>query len=426
MKLTANTRITVIGLGYVGLPLAIAFAKHYQVVGFDINQSRIDALSKGIDNTGEADPVLLKQLINNHSFQLTTQPKDLDGTDIFIVTVPTPINEANQPDLTPLLKASELIGAHIKKGAIAIYESTTYPTCTETFCAPVIEKVSGLHYNQDFFCGYSPERINPADKNNRLENIRKITSGSTPEVADLVDSLYNSILINGTHRAPCMAVAEMAKAIENAQRDTNIAFVNEVAMMCSHLGIDSQAVLDAAGTKWNFIHMKPGLVGGHCISVDPYYLQYIGNIHGYTTDVINAARRTNNQVPHFISGEMVKLMMKRGKTVKDANVLIMGCTFKENCPDIRNSKVFDIIADLQELGIKITIIDPHALTPTLPKHLQTCHVAKLNDDSRFDAILVCVAHEEFADFDFKAHKAAGAVIYDIKHVVDPKIADLQY
>lgn len=406
--------IAVIGLGYVGLPLAVAYSRKYQTIGYDINPARVKALKEYSDNTRETTSEQLHEAIDQHHLLITSDETDLNKANTYIVTVPTPINEANQPDLEPLRSASALIGAHITKGDVVIYESTTFPTCTENYCAPIIEKVSGLKFNQDFTCGYSPERINPADKTNKLENITKITSGSTPQTADYVDKLYNTILLNGTHRAPNMATAEMAKAIENAQRDTNIAFVNEIAMLCSRIGIDTQAVLDAAGTKWNFIHMKPGLVGGHCISVDPYYLQYIGNKLGYTTDVINAARRTNEQVPHFIADRLILEMAKKGKLIKDSKILVLGCTFKENCPDTRNSKVFHIINDLVGYGAKITIFDPYALTATLPKNVQSLHCKELTTDmTDFDAVVVAVAHDEFKDIQIPD----SVITFDIKHVL---------
>ncbi len=414
--------IAVIGLGYVGLPLAVAYSRKYPTIGFDINANRVAALNSYTDNTRETTSEQLHEALDVHHLLLTDNQEALDRANTYIVTVPTPIDEANQPDLTPLHDASYLIGHHINKGDVVIYESTTFPTCTEKYCAPIIERESGLVFNRDFTCGYSPERINPADKKNRLETIKKITSGSTPETADYVDGLYNSILLNGTHRAPNMAVAEMAKAIENAQRDTNIAFVNEIAMLCSKIGIDSKDVLEAAGTKWNFIHMKPGLVGGHCISVDPYYLQYLGNKLGYTTDVINAARRTNNRVPHFIAERLVLAMVKGGITVKNSRVLVLGCTFKENCPDTRNSKVFDIIDDLQDYGCKLTICDPYALTVTLPKHLQGLHQRELPSVMDYDAVLLAVAHEEFKSLNIPS----DIIAYDIKHILDNPSQNVMY
>ena len=421
-----NTRIAVIGLGYVGLPLALAYSQHYPTIGYDLNAKRVSELQNGNDQTGEADPQELKQAVQQHHLTLTTDENMLDKANVFIVTVPTPINEANQPDLTPLISSSTTIGKHLSKGDIVIYESTTYPTCTQQLCAPILQAESHLKYNQDFFCGYSPERINPADKVNRLQNIKKITSGSTPEVADFVDRLYNTILENGTHRAPNIETAEMAKAIENAQRDINIAFMNEVAMLANKIGIDSHAVIEAAGTKWNFIKMQPGLVGGHCISVDPYYLQYVGNKFGYTTQVINAARQTNEQVPQFIANELIKLLARTGKSRRASRLLFLGCTFKENCPDIRNSKVFDIINIISQINKNITIYDPHALNDRLPAELRPLHISEFDDKKHYDAVLLCVAHEKFKLIDFKALKQQGAVIYDIKHFVDSQVADLQY
>lgn len=359
-------KIVIIGLGYVGLPLAIEFGKKYRVLGYDINKSRVEELNEGVDHTLEADLDGLLEATSLHKLNpklglsFTFREEDIKDCNTYIVTVPTPINGFNMPDLTPLIKASEMLGRVIKKEAIVIYESTTYPGCTEEDCIPVIEKVSGLKFNSDFFAGYSPERINPGDKINTLTKIKKVTSGSTPEIADQVDILYVSIITAGTHKAPSIKVAEASKIIENAQRDVNISFVNELALIFDKVGIDTNDVLDAAGTKWNFLKYKPGLVGGHCISVDPYYLASKAESLGYVPQVILSGRHVNNSIAPFIANKVLKLMIQKVHTIKGSNVLILGVTFKENCPDIRNTKVIDIYRELTEFGLNVDIYDPWA------------------------------------------------------------------
>jgi UDP-N-acetyl-D-galactosamine dehydrogenase len=359
-------KIVIIGLGYVGLPLAIEFGKKYRVLGYDINKSRVEELNEGVDHTLEADLDGLLEATSLHKLNpklglsFTFREEDIKDCNTYIVTVPTPINGFNMPDLTPLIKASEMLGRVIKKEAIVIYESTTYPGCTEEDCIPVIEKVSGLKFNSDFFAGYSPERINPGDKINTLTKIKKVTSGSTPEIADQVDILYASIITAGTHKTPSIKVAEASKIIENAQRDVNISFVNELALIFDKVGIDTNDVLDAAGTKWNFLKYKPGLVGGHCISVDPYYLASKAESLGYVPQVILSGRHVNNSIAPFIANKVLKLMIQKVHTIKGSNVLILGVTFKENCPDIRNTKMIDIYRELTEFGLNVDIYDPWA------------------------------------------------------------------
>jgi UDP-N-acetyl-D-glucosamine/UDP-N-acetyl-D-galactosamine dehydrogenase len=365
--LNKETKLSVIGLGYVGLPLAVEFANKFPVVGFDINQHRIDELAKGHDSTLEVKDSNLHSVIHSSTaiphtsiphLHLTTKLDDLRGCNIFIVTVPTPVDKNNRPDLMPLIKASETVGKVIQKGGIVIYESTVYPGCTEEDCIPVVEKVSGLKFQLDFFAGYSPERINPGDKEHTFTTIHKITSGSTPEVAERVDQLYKSVVRAGTFKATSIKVAEMAKVIENSQRDINIAFVNEIARICSHFKIDTSDVLDAAGTKWNFLKFKPGLVGGHCIGVDPYYLAQKAQEAGYHPEIILAGRRMNDTMGKWIAGQIVKLMIRKDIPVNNSKVLVLGITFKENCPDIRNSKVIDVINELKSFGCKVNIYDP--------------------------------------------------------------------
>ncbi|MCF6342307.1 MAG: nucleotide sugar dehydrogenase, partial [Bacteroidales bacterium] len=356
-------KITIIGLGYVGLPLAVEFAKKTRVVGFDINQARVDELNSGTDSTLEVDDEDLKSVLGTQAAKglfLTTSVDDIRDSQIYIVTVPTPIDDNKRPDLKPLVKASETLGQVVKKGDIVIYESTVYPGATEEECLPVIEKVSGLKFNVDFFAGYSPERINPGDKVNTLTKIKKVTSGSTPEIADEVDDLYNTILENGTFKASSLKVAEASKVIENAQRDLNISFVNELALIFDRIGIDTNDVIEAAGSKWNFLKYKPGLVGGHCIGVDPYYLAYKAETLGYYPEVIYSGRRVNEFMPHFVADKVVKLMIKKGQKILNSKVLLLGITFKENCPDIRNTRVVDIVDELQAFGCIVDIYDPWA------------------------------------------------------------------
>lgn len=424
-----NKVIAVIGLGYVGLPLAVEYGKKYRVIGFDINRERIAELERGEDHTLEADLIGLKQareiFANTGKIGLTftSNPDDLRQADIYIVTVPTPIDKFNNPDLSPLLKASETIGKTLNKGDIVIYESTVYPGCTEEDCVPVLEKYSGLKFNKDFFCGYSPERINPGDKVNTLTHIRKITSGSTPEIADLVDALYNSILKNGTHRAPNIKVAEAAKAVENSQRDLNISFMNELALICDKVGIDTNDVIEAAGTKWNFLKYRPGLVGGHCISVDPYYLAHRARVLGYNPEVILSGRRVNNSIAKFIADKTLKLMIQKDYKIKDANVLLLGVTFKENCPDCRNTKVSDIVNELQEFGCKVDIYDPWASPQVVKKEYGKDLIPSIDPDKKYKAIIACVAHNQFQAFDFLKYKQQGTIIFDVKNFIDRNLVD---
>lgn len=424
-----NTKIAVIGLGYVGLPLAVEYGKKYRVIGFDINPERVAELQRGEDKTLEADLVGMRQAVELFNstgkvgLSFSSDTEELRQANTYIVTVPTPIDQFNNPDLTPLLKASEMLGKVIKKGDIIIYESTVYPGCTEEDCVPVLEKYSGLRFNQDFFCGYSPERINPGDKINTLTKIKKITSGSTPEVADKVDALYNSILENGTHRAPNMKVAEAAKAVENAQRDVNISFMNELALICDRVGIDTNDVIEAAGTKWNFLKYRPGLVGGHCISVDPYYLAHKAKALGYNPEVILSGRRVNNSIAKFIADKTLKLMIQHDHKIKGANVLVLGVTFKENCPDCRNTKVVDICKELADFGCNVDIYDPWA-DPQVVKHeYKVDLMPAIDPDKKYEAIIACVAHDQFKTFDFEKYRAFGAVIFDVKGFVDRKLVD---
>jgi UDP-N-acetyl-D-galactosamine dehydrogenase len=405
-------------LGYVGLPLAVAFGSKYKTIGFDINTIRIAELSQGIDLTLESD----KEKIESAT-QLTfsSAVKDLKDCDIFIVTVPTPINQFKSPDLTLLLKASEMIGKVIKNGAIVIYESTVYPGCTEEDCVPVLEKFSGLKFNSDFYCGYSPERINPGDKINTLTTIKKVTSGSTPEIATFVDNLYSAIITAGTHKAPSIKVAEASKAIENAQRDVNISFVNELALIFDRIGIDTNDVLDAAGTKWNFLKYKPGLVGGHCIGVDPYYLAHKAESLGYHPQVILSGRRVNDAMGIFIAGKVVKLMIQKGTNIKGAKALLLGVTFKENCPDIRNSKVVDVYNELIQFGLEVDVYDPHA--NSLQVRLEY-NIDLVTIPSKYDAIILAVAHREFLNFDLETLKKGNhAIVFDSKAYLDRSIVN---
>jgi len=422
-------KIAVIGLGYVGLPLAIEFGKQFKVLGFDINTSRVEELQQGVDHTLEADLAglqeateLRKQNIEcGLSFSCTEA--DLKDYNTFIVTVPTPINNFNMPDLRPLIKASEMIGRVINSGDIAIYESTTYPGCTEEDCVPVIERVSGLKFNRDFFAGYSPERINPGDKINTLTKIKKVTSGSTPEIADRVDSLYASIIVAGTHKAPSIKVAEASKIIENAQRDVNISFVNELALIFDKVGIDTNDVIDAAGTKWNFLKYRPGLVGGHCISVDPYYLASKAESLGYVPQVILSGRHVNNSIAPFIANKVLKLMIQKDHKILNSNVLILGITFKENCPDIRNTKVVDIYRELCEFGLTVDIYDPWASADEVKHEYGVEMIEKLDITKKYKAILLAVAHDEFKAIDFEKYHNEGAVVFDAKAVIDRRWVD---
>lgn len=422
-------KIAVIGLGYVGLPLAIEYGKKYRVIGFDVNQARVAELERGEDHTLEADLVGMKQARDQFNatgktgLTFSFNPEDLKEVNTYIVTVPTPIDQFNNPDLTPLLKASETIGKTLNEGDIVIYESTVYPGCTEEDCVPVLEKFSGLRFNQDFFCGYSPERINPGDKVNTLTKIKKITSGSTPEVAEIVDNLYNSILENGTHRAPNMKVAEAAKAVENSQRDVNISFMNELALICDKVGIDTNDVIEAAGTKWNFLKYRPGLVGGHCISVDPYYLAHKAKSLGYDPKVILSGRAVNNSIAKFIADKTLKLMIQKDHKIKGANVLMLGVTFKENCPDCRNTKVVDIATELEDFGCHVDIYDPWASSAVVKHEYGKELIPAIDPDKNYEAVIACVSHDQFRTFDFAKYHKAGAVIFDVKNFVDRRYVD---
>ena len=425
----SNRVIAVVGLGYVGLPLAIEYGKKYRVIGFDIFEPRVAELQAGKDHTLEADLVGMKQARDLYEttkkvgLTLTSDISELKQVNTYIVTVPTPIDRFNTPDLKPLLSASELIGKTLNRGDIVIYESTVYPGCTEEDCVPVLEKFSGLKFNQDFYCGYSPERINPGDKVNTLTKIKKITSGSTPEVADIVDALYNSILENGTHRAPNMKVAEAAKAVENSQRDVNISFMNELALICDRVGIDTNDVIEAAGTKWNFLKYRPGLVGGHCISVDPYYLAHKAKALGYEPQVILSGRAVNNSIAKFIADKTLKLMIQKDHKIKDSNVLILGVTFKENCPDCRNTKVVDIATELEDFGCRVDIYDPWA-SPEVVRHEYGKElIAAVDPEKKYEAVVACVSHNQFKTFDFKKYREQGAVIFDVKGFVPRELVD---
>ena len=417
-----NDKIAIIGLGYVGLPLAAEFAKKYDVTGFDIYQQRIDELNEAYDRTLELSTEQLQKALDN-GIRFTLNSEDLKTCNIYIVTVPTPIDEHKRPNLMPLVKASETIGKCLKKGDIVIYESTVYPGATEEKCVPVLEKYSGLKFNKDFFCGYSPERINPGDKEHTVTKILKVTSGSTPEIAKKVDDLYKSIITAGTHLAPSIKVAEAAKVIENTQRDLNIAFVNELAIIFNKLGIDTNAVLEAAGTKWNFLKFKPGLVGGHCIGVDPYYLTHKAQEIGYNPEIILAGRRLNDNMGTFVANQVIKLMIKKGKKIEGAKVLVLGITFKENCPDIRNSRVIDVINELKDFSCHVDVYDPWADS----KEVQTEYNLKLLQKEDFepkdyDAVVLAVAHQQFKDLEITPD--GDHVVYDIKSFLDKSDARL--
>ena len=426
-----NYKIAIIGLGYVGLPLAVEFAKKYSVIGFDINSKRVDELKTGYDHTLEVSTEDLKKvLVPKTKIESTNQAvlvpsadvNDIASANIYIVTVPTPIDVNKHPDLGPLLGASAMISKTLKKGNIVIYESTVYPGCTEEDCVPVLEQSSGLVFNKDFFCGYSPERINPGDKINTLATIKKVTSGSTPEIGIVVDNLYKSIITAGTHLAPNMKVAEASKAIENAQRDVNISFVNELALIFDRMNIDTHDVLAAAGTKWNFLPFKPGLVGGHCISVDPYYLAHKAESLGYHPAVILSGRRVNDQMGAFVATKVIKLMIQKGIQIKGAKVLILGITFKENCPDIRNTKVVDIHKELLSFNASVDIYDPWANKAEV-KNEYGIDLIETLDLSQYQAIILSVAHTEFEQIDFNNLKKKNLVIFDTKAVIDVAITD---
>ena len=422
--MSKNIRIAVIGLGYVGLPLARLFATKYPVVGFDINQKRVQELRQGNDLTLEVEDDVLKQVLvdapsSDNGLYCSTDLKDIEDCNYYVITVPTPVDKNNRPDLTPLYKSSETVGKVLKKGDIVIYESTVYPGVTEEECIPVLEKVSGLKFNKDFFAGYSPERINPGDKEHTVDKILKVTSGSTPEIGKKVDSLYASVITAGTHLAPCIKVAEAAKVIENSQRDINIAFVNELAKIFNMMKIDTQDVLAAAGTKWNFLQFKPGLVGGHCIGVDPYYLAQKAQEIGYHPEIILAGRRMNDSMGEYVSSEVVKLMLQNDLKVKGSKILVLGITFKENCPDVRNTKVVDVVRNLKEYGIDITIFDPLA-NPEEVKHEYGLETVNTLPQEKFDAIVLTVAHKEFLDLDLNLLKNESAVVYDVKGILGEK------
>jgi UDP-N-acetyl-D-galactosamine dehydrogenase len=420
----ADLKLAIIGLGYVGLPLAIEFGKQRSVVGFDINQARVDELKSGQDHTLEVSPEELKAATQ---LSFTTHLDDLHECNCFIVTVPTPIDKHKQPDLTPLIKASETIGKVLKRGAVVIYESTVYPGATEEDCVPVLEQYSGLKFNQDFFAGYSPERINPGDKEHRVTSIKKVTSGSTPEIADLVDELYRQIITAGTHKAASIKVAEAAKVIENTQRDINIALINELALIFNKMGIDTEAVLQAAGSKWNFLPFRPGLVGGHCIGVDPYYLTHKAQAVGYHPEIILAGRRLNDNMGAYVANQLIKAMIKRRIQIEGARVLVMGLTFKENCPDLRNTRVVDIVAELQDYHCAVDVYDPwvsvdeaeheYGITPLLQPHKAT-----------YDGIILAVAHHQFKAMGNEAIRSFGSanhVMYDLKYLFPAEATDLR-
>ena len=418
-----NIKIAVIGLGYVGLPLARLFSTKFETIGFDLNKFRVDEINSGHDSTLEVEDELLKDAINNHGFRCTTSIEDLKDFNFYIVAVPTPVDENNRPNLTPLIKASETVGKVISKNDIVVYESTVYPGVTEEECIPVVEKVSGLKFNVDFFAGYSPERINPGDKLHTVEKIKKVTSGSTPEIADLIDEVYNSVLINGTHKAPSIKVAEASKIIENSQRDVNIAFMNELAKIFNAMEIDTHDVIEAASSKWNFIKLNPGLVGGHCIGVDPYYLIQKAQVYGVLPRIMSAARHLNDGMGEYVANQTIKLMNKKGVLVKDAKILILGITFKENCPDIRNTKVVDIYHTLKEFTDNITIYDPWADADLVRKEYDIEITNILPENESFDAAILAVSHNEFSKLNLKSLMKENSVIYDVKGFLDRDIVD---
>ena len=419
---TEDIRICVIGLGYVGLPLARLFSTKFPTIGFDMNQSRVDALMSGHDATLEVDDALLQEAISKYGFVCTTDLEQIRDCNFYVVAVPTPVDRNNHPDLTPLLGASHTVGQVISRGDVVVYESTVYPGVTEEECLPQVERVSGLKYNQDFYAGYSPERINPGDKEHTVEKIRKVTSGSTPEIAQLVDSVYNAVLINGTHLAPSIRVAEASKIIENSQRDVNIAFMNELAKIFNAMGIDTNDVLEAAASKWNFIRLKPGLVGGHCISVDPYYLIQKAQVYGVLPRLMTNARRLNDGMGDYVANQVIRCMNLRGVMVKDARYLLLGITFKENCPDIRNTKVVDIYHTLSQYSSDITVYDPWAN----PESVQRAYGIQIQNNlpqQQFDAVILCVAHSQFLQLDVRSLVRGNGVVYDVKGVLDRHVID---
>lgn len=417
-----ETKICVIGLGYVGLPLARLFSTKYKTVGFDMNAKRCEALMAGHDATLEVSDELLQDAINNHGFVCTADIEQIRDCNFYVVAVPTPVDENNNPDLTPLYGASTTVGKVISKGDVVVYESTVYPGVTEDECIPVVEKVSGMKFNEDFFAGYSPERINPGDKLHTVEHIKKVTSGSTPEIGIYVNDVYASVISAGTHLAPTMKVAEAAKVIENSQRDINIAFVNELSKIFTKMGIDTQDVLEAASTKWNFLPFKPGLVGGHCIGVDPYYLAQCAQRHGYNPEIILAGRRMNDGMGEYVANEVVKLMLKKGIQVLNSNILILGFTFKENCPDVRNTKVIDIYKALQEFNVNITVYDPWA-NPAIAEHEYGIQITNELPLGKYDSAIMAVAHNEFKGLDVVSMLKEHHVIYDVKAFMDRNLID---
>ena len=419
--MTNNQKIAIIGLGYVGLPLAVEFGKKYNTIGFDINLERVSDLVNGNDFTNEVSAIELKETLQNRFLTITSEIQNIINCNIYIVTVPTPIDKFKSPDLGPLIAASKMIGAILNKGDIVIYESTVYPGCTEDDCVPILEKYSGLIYNKDFYCGYSPERINPGDKINTLTKIKKVTSGSCPKIAKIVDELYNSIIIAGTHLAPSIKVAEASKAIENAQRDINISFINELALIFDRMNIDTNDVIEAAATKWNFLKYQPGLVGGHCIGVDPYYLAHKAQSLGYDPQVILSGRRVNDQMGMFIANKIIKLLIQKGNKIKGAKILVLGFTFKQDCPDIRNSKVIDIYNELKQFDLDIDVYDPYAD----PMEVFREYKIKINSDlKKYDAIILAVSHKHFLDLNFSSLKASeNSILYDVKSFLDRSLVD---
>lgn len=422
----ADTKIGIIGLGYVGLPLAVEMAKKFDVIGFDINKKRIAELSQGMDNTLEIESEALLQVLNSNDgkgMKLTDDITALKSSNVYIVTVPTPIDKYNKPDFKPLISASETVGKVLNPGDIVVYESTVYPGATEEICIPVIEKLSGLTFNKDFYAGYSPERINPGDKEHTVSKILKIVSGSTPEVADRLEAIYNQVITAGTYKAKSIKVAEAAKVIENTQRDINIAFVNELAKIFNRLDIDTNDVLEAAGTKWNFLKFKPGLVGGHCIGVDPYYLAQKAGEVGYHPEMILAGRRLNDSMGSYVAEEVVKLMIRKDINIKNANVLVMGVTFKENCPDIRNTKVVDVVHAFQDYHTNVVVYDPWADPEEIRHEYNLISVNRIPDDMLFDAVVLAVAHDEFKSCSIRDYCKDNHVIYDIKGFLPKEMVD---
>jgi len=417
-----NIKIAVIGLGYVGLPLARLFSTKYETIGFDLNTKRCVDLMKGHDATFEVADEILQDAISNQGFICTSNIEDIKGCNFYIVAVPTPVDSNNRPDLKPLLGASESVGKVISKGDIVVYESTVYPGVTEEECIPVVERTSNLKYNVDFFAGYSPERINPGDKEHTVEKIKKVTSGSTPEVAEIIDDVYNSVLINGTHKAPSIKVAEASKIIENSQRDVNIAFMNELAKIFNAMDIDTNDVIEAASTKWNFIKLKPGLVGGHCISVDPYYLIQKAQVYGVLPRIMSAARRLNDGMGAYVANQTIRCMNKKGVMVKDSKILILGITFKENCPDIRNSKIVDVYTTLEEYTRNIIVYDPWANKDIVKKEYGICITNECPSD-KYDAIILCVSHRQFLNIDISSLLKNNGVVYDVKGIIPREFVD---